>query len=1010
MKPKKFKISNILSVAVIFFLLFFSWSPAIQAELISVGVLTFHDESGTGVPRDLGVRVSRDLQQKLVRSYTDLLPRVIVSSGASTMTVEELAQLGRQQGVKFLVRGGILAISGENIGGGVKVSLELYAEIISAGSGKVKSVRARGMGTQRVTYPMNKVPWEAIDTTGTQFQYTAPGQALLNAVEQLAGLVHEAVTAPEEQSTTTTTSQDTGASDEGTGEEGTGESGEYEDTGTQETGEEGESSDEYSDSGYEEGSDSYTDEDLQQLMYQAEEFIYNNSLSEDKLTQLNDTLKKLKDALSKKANLLEQGEDTSEVEQEILKHKNKLEQIMSEATDEASSGEYSEEGEEGYEEATGEKKNLLSSLGGTLDDSINVLQKIKELKSVLGLGGKSQEEEYGSGDEGYEETTGDETTTSEGDEGYEETTDETSGTGDEGYEEDSGEEVTGVVTEDGEPVEGVTVTDEETGATTTTDSSGHYNLGKIPAGRLSELVLKNKGKIIGKGKLDLVKGRASVADWELKPKYGKSKKPALRVMPSAVNVLSGKKRKKYIGKTGTVKGVILGPKGKPVSRALVKLKGLGTARTDSKGRYVFMKVPAGNHQVVVQKSGQKVKTQQVQVIAKKSSTSKIRFSPTDRVKRAQTLSKMVSRASSTHLWGRITDAKKRPLRGAKVLVIQSGRSLSTNTDATGKYQFKNLNPGAYRILVSKAGFKNGGGTVALRSSKKKKSNFKLQAASRYIQSALAKNRAKRGTTVQKQKTTRGKPVLSTIPRTKGKTTSGKTTTQTTTTRVTTPLKLNQLSGKAGGTVSGLIRDSKTKRPIASVLVSIRGARKTYTNNRGLYTVPNMPPGRHTITVNRKGYYAQVKQVIVKSKRSNRKDFQLKSTGKSKSQPKLKPFVTKPGRTIKMSPKTKTTTKTKTKAKLKPIRKIIQYGQIRGFVMDARTRKAISGASISISGARGTSSGRSGSFITAKLKTGRYTVVVSRSGYGSSRKTVVVQAGRTASATFYLTPRAVRKLR
>ena len=90
---------NIVCSTIIFFGLFFGLTPQVEAQLVSVGVLTFNDDSGSGVPNDLCQRISRDLQQKLVRSYTDLLPRVI-SGDTNTrgMTVAELAANGERPG------------------------------------------------------------------------------------------------------------------------------------------------------------------------------------------------------------------------------------------------------------------------------------------------------------------------------------------------------------------------------------------------------------------------------------------------------------------------------------------------------------------------------------------------------------------------------------------------------------------------------------------------------------------------------------------------------------------------------------------------------------------------------------------------------------------------------------------------------------------------------------------------------------------------------------------------
>ena len=910
----------------------------------------------------------------------------------------------------------------------------------------LKASAPKGMGTQQVKYPYNKVPWEAVDTSGNSFQYTAPGQSLMNAIEQLASGIHDAVTAPETSTTASGESNqnesgETGSEETGetSGEGETGESGETsgeEDYSDEGTGEEG--SEDYSDDGYEEGSDdgSYTDDDLQQLIYQAEEFIYNNSLSDDKLKELQKTLDKFKEALGKKATQLEQGEDTTEVDEEIGNLKKKLEELMGQAEEEVSSSDDSG-GEESYEDSSGEKKNLLSSVGNVLDDSINVLQKIKELKSVLGIGSK----QGGSGEEGYDESSGEEGYEESTDSGYsegEESGGETSGTsggetegseetgdsgsegsegtegseGDDGYVEESGEEVSGVVTEDGDPVEGVTVTDPETGATATTDKGGFYNLGKIPAGRLSELVLKKNGKELAKGKIDLAKGKAAVADWDLKPKFSRFKRPSLKVMPSTVSVLKGAKRKKFAGKTGTVKGVILNSKGKPMARTLVKLKGLGTARTDSRGRYVFMKVPEGDHQVIVQRSGHKPKMKQVRVKAKKSIKNSFRFKPGDRIRPVKKMRKLISRKSSNMLWGRVTDAKKRPVRGARVRVVQSGRSLSAVTDATGTFRIKNLVPGAYRVLVTKAGFRNSGGTVVLRAKKKQKSNFRLQPASRYIQSALAKNKNRKVVAVGK--TRKGKTVVVTKPRKPIRSTKTKTRTTTSTTpRVTIPARTLKPAVKGGGTLSGMVLDRKSNKPLSAASVYITGRGGVATSRGGGFTIKNLPPGTYTVTVNKSGYSTGRQTVKIKKNRLVRKNFFLKP-GKQAKLKTTKPirYKTTPKTKMRVIPnKTKTaTTKAKTKKRTTvPIKRLtVQMGQLRGFVMNARTRKPVSGARITIRGARSLISGRSGAFGSIKLKPGTYTVTASKSGYTSGRKTVRVTAGRSASVALYLTPRTVKR--
>jgi hypothetical protein len=803
---KNYQFKKIILHVALCIVLLLGFSLALQGQLVSVGVMAFHDESGSGMPEELCLKIARDLQQVLVKSYSDLLTRVIGTQLDSTsiknMSIPQLTQYGKQQGVKFLVRGGLLAISSENTGSGVKVSMDLFAEIIATDSGQTKAVRSSGVGTQGVTYPTARVPWEAIDITGSGFQYSAPGQALLNAVEQLAVQVHEAVTSPFE---TTTEYQAAETSPEETIEEET-------------TGVETTESEESQNTDAEEmktGSEAASDEELQQLIYQAEELSYNSSISEENLKVLTQALGKLKNSLEKKVTLMEQGQDTTEVEQDIATQKAELQQIITTVTEAVST---SEEGNlveaQDYKAESGEKKNLLASISAVLGDSLNILQKIQEIKSTL----KGADEEALYETEGTEETTGEGTT----EEGVGEVE-----TGEEPAEVANTDEVSGVVTEDGDPVEGVTVTDPESGVSATTDSSGYYNLGKIPAGRLSELVIAKGGKELAAGKVNLVPGHAAVADWELKPKFSKDKKPTLRVMPSMVIIAKGKK---YSGRTGTIKGVVLDAQGKPMALTLVKLEGLGTVRTNSKGQYVFMKVPAGNHQLVVTKSGLNPKSQQVIVLAKKSSGSTIRFTSKDIIYKKAALPTLVMRGTTTTLFGKVTNVQKQPVKGAKVMALQSGRAVSVITGRSGMYRMKGLKPGKYRILVSKTGFKTTSQDILLKSKGSQKTDFILSGSSSYIHSLLAKRPVKRA------------PVV--------------------------------IVGTGKGQIRGFVANSKSRKGIAGATVSISGLRSFSTNGSGSFISPRIAAGTYRVTVSKTGYFSSSKTVKVQAGKTSSLTFYL----------------------------------------------------------------------------------------------------------------------------------------
>jgi len=788
-------------------------AAGIQAKLVSVGILAFHDESGTGVPGELGPKISRDLQQKLVKSYPDLLPRVFAAEVDATavtgMTVPQLAAYGKEQGVDFLVRGGLLAISAANIDNGVQVSVELYAEIISSEFNTVKSVRASGVGAQRVVYPSSKVPWEAIDLAGGEFQYSAPGLAIINAVEQLAGAVHEAVVSPIEEQVMPAepmAPQETAPAPDSEDAQQTGEVASQ--TGV------------------------VNDEELQQLISQAEELTYNSTVSPEKLTTLSQALEKLKGFLNSKVSLMEQGEDTSGIDQDIYGQKEQLRQIIAQVTEEVSSDRQTTEGSQDSQFTTGEKKNLLAGIGGYLDDSLNIIQKIQELRATLkGDSGTAQGEAAAAADAAAETET------------------ETAADSAPAIEE-SGEEVSGVVTEGGEPVEGVTVTDPETGVTATTDSSGFYNLGKIPAGRFPELVVSKGGKTLAMGKLDLAPGRSAVADWELKSKFSSSKTPTLRVMPSLLNVSAGKPGVSIIG-TGTIKGVVLDVTGKPMPRVLVKLGNMGSVRTNSRGEYVFLRVPPGTYQVTVMQGGFIKKSQQVGVAARGSSVQTIRFTPRDIIVKQPVLPALIVRGTATDLWGKVSDEKDHPLAGAKVTIIKAGRAISVSTLTSGKYLLKDLQPGTYRVLVSKPGFKSSTCDTSLKAGKTQKLFFKLEGPPPHIRKILEHQHAKVKPVIVKPVPRAGKTVVIVPP-------------------VVKPAPALIVNGRLTGQVS----DARTGKPIAGAAISIAGRGSVASGPGGGYSFMNLPPGTYQVSVGKFGYLGSSRTITVSAGKTVAVNFAL----------------------------------------------------------------------------------------------------------------------------------------
>ena len=174
-----------------------------QAQLVSLGILPFQDDSGMNAPADLGQKIAKDLQQKLAVNYKDVLPRMLNAgldpSAATPLNVEQVVTLGRQNGVKFVVRGGLLAVTTENAGEETKIVVQLYASITSVESASENNVRAEGSGTQKGPV----VELSSVDLKSAVFRDSALGQALSAATAQLASSIHEAIVAS--ASTTETT-------------------------------------------------------------------------------------------------------------------------------------------------------------------------------------------------------------------------------------------------------------------------------------------------------------------------------------------------------------------------------------------------------------------------------------------------------------------------------------------------------------------------------------------------------------------------------------------------------------------------------------------------------------------------------------------------------------------------------------------------------------------------------------------------------------------------------------
>ena len=789
---------------------------AAQSPVVAVGVLAFQDESGAALAPALVGQLARTLQQRLAAAHKDLLPRAVgAEPGAptpGTLGVEQLAALGRQRGLKFVVRGGVLALTPG--GAGAPVVAQVYAEVVSVESGELRGVRAEGAGADS-------------------------GAALNAAVEKLAGEVHKAIVSPSGEVTRgARSSPPSGESDIPTpAETGADESSPAADAGAS------------AESDREAAAAVEADEALQQLIAQSESLAASGNGSAQGLGALKRALEGLKQALAAKAARLEQAQETAQADSDLTARRQELESAVERLTEEAAAAETTDEG--GGVAESGEKKKLTTSINDFLGESLSMLQKIQEMRALLRGAGEEQTSAGGDVGEGEDE-------------------------GASALMEEATEEVSGVVTEEGEPVEGLDVTDAESGQSTTTGADGTYTLKGVPAGRLSHLVLTKAGAKVGTARLDLPRGRSAVADFELKAGAGaRAAASPLRVVPSTVFVKESKAG--GTGGTGTLKGSVRAADGRPLARALVTLHKLAVARTDSAGRYTFLNVPAGAQQLTIYRSGLRPKLERVRVAAKQSSESRVAFAPGDTTNAAQHGARLLVRGAGTILRGSVVGHDSQPLVGAKVSVVeaaaQGGGAVTALANRRGGFELRDLKPGSYRVLVSKAGYEANARSVALKAGVPASLEFRLKRIrSPFLDRALEARSGGRANT------NGGKPRANTHQsatpgaRVGQATNAGSRTVEATNAgshtaeRRAVPFGVIRPrpapAAPSTGQLSGVVVDAKTGRPVAGAAVSVAGLGRATTDRDGSFTFTQVAPGTHRINVRLKGYGDAVATAVV----------------------------------------------------------------------------------------------------------------------------------------------------
>jgi len=815
----------------IFLGLGWAWSagpaPA-SGQLVSIAIVPFHDQSDAAAPRELLDKIGQALRQKLALSHKDVLPRLVSGEALAdpaSAGVNELAEVGRQQGAKFVVRGGVLAVTSEKSGPELRCGLQLFADIVDVGTLAISSLRAEGEGVQSDPLMEDARRWEAYNWTGPEFSKTALGRALDAVLADLAGQVHTAALDP--------ASWAAGQAPPGEGE-----------------------------AALPPASDPYqTDQDLQQLIAQAESLIAGGVAANLDMTPLQQSLEGLQSAMAGKVELMQQAQDTSAIDADLAQRRQGLETLVNDYSQQVSANPPMADAFSGG----GAKPDVISRFNNLVDGTLGLLQKIQELRLALGGSGQGQDDYPPEGQEA-------------GGEEYYPPTDEPAAS------------VSGVVTDDGVPVEGATVTDPETGISATTDSNGSYTLQGLPGGRISTLEVARGGRVVGASRVELRPGLASVSDLSLGPRPGGTRAAAGSIMPSTL-VLASKP-----GQTGTgrIEGTVCDPQGKPIPRALVSVKGVGAVRTDSRGRYAIANVPPGAYSLSVQQAGGQVRVQPIKVGGRQTAKTPVTVASAGAPGGQAVRAKALAPGENTLLKGRVTEGKNKALGGAKVTVVVPGGALHVYSNSGGVYQVRHLKPGSYRVLASKPGYNGASQTVAVQLKKPSTLDFKMTASSSAsVRQAVASQQLKKPASTAVKGTSAsskgaGDPKSSAAGKQRSSRTSAKEdekakTTATKTAKLSTTASRTATAAVAAtGSVRGTVIDAKTRQPVAGATVSIKGKPGTQTDGSGRFSFQGVAPGSYSVSVRKTGYKGGGGSVTVKAGQTASASISLTKTEVAKT--------------------------------------------------------------------------------------------------------------------------------
>jgi len=757
-----------------------------SGQLVTVGILPFHDESGAQASPEFLRRVVQEFRRQLASSFKDVLPRTLsgeMPGAPAAMSVEQLASVGRQQGVRFVVRGGLLAAVSEKRGRDLECRLEFFCDLIDAGSLAVSSFRAEGSGLEKNTSLASALNWDPIDWDNPEFGHSALGQALASSLAGLSEQIHVSAT---------TGPQLAGAMDARPGpvppaEDSTG--------------------------------DPYQlDQDLQQVIAQADALISGGAASSlGDITPLQQSLEGLLSAMDSKLKLLEEAQDTASVDLDIRQRQEELQGLVDGYTQQFAEA---PPPQDYAEDAPAEKSALTSTLQELLQSALTSLLNIQNIRAALGLQDEGAQNAYAGGDE-YADP----------------------GAGDYAYAEEPPSDICGFVYDEaGNPVEGATVLETETGAEAVTDGGGSYMITGVPGGRIAMLRVVSGGRTVATGRADVPPRGTGIADWQVGAGARGSTPSASKIIPSSCIAKNAGSR----SKTGTIQGVVLDDKGKAVARALVMIKGVGAARTDSGGRYTFVQVPQGGYDLSIQRSGSAPLTQKIKLAGLQTLRPRTVFAKTALRPVAKANGRVLVGGENTRISGKVADARGKALARSKVTLLYPGGALVAYANERGTYEFRDLKQGKYRVLAAKSGYADSAATVEVKKNGTTVRDFKLSESSSAAVRKAVSSRDRPRTAVATSESARVSSPKNKSTPVPPKNASGST-------KSASSKAVQVQPAVTKGEVRGTVLDGKTGKPIPGATVILKGKPGAKTDGSGRFQFADLAPGAHSVSVKRAGF-------------------------------------------------------------------------------------------------------------------------------------------------------------